>query len=234
MPRKALPRIIRKLWLLTLVSVLPACAPLEPLPPARTAPLPVAVAVEYRHEVQFQAGRADVSAVEAAGLRRFVASIPSDRVRAARVGGPAGSRVGDTYADLSGQRAARVAELLRSFSAAELDVTIQPFGERRAVDPASGGRARPREDRVVVTISGAEPVLPGCPDWSRDPGFDPGNFPLSNLGCANAYNLGLMVADPKDLSQPRSLAAADGTREADSIVRYRSDKVKQLIVDVIP
>jgi hypothetical protein len=56
---------------------------------------------------------------------------------------------------------------------------------------------------------------------------------LSNLGCANAYNLGLMVVDPADLAPRRALAPADGTREAEAVFRYRTDKVKQLEADII-
>ena len=76
-------------------------------------------------------------------------------------------------------------------------------------------------------------VLPGCPDWTRDPGYDPLNLPLSNLGCANAVNLGLMVADPGDLATTLPTSPADGTREAEAIARYRTDKVKQLEADII-
>ena len=76
-------------------------------------------------------------------------------------------------------------------------------------------------------------VLPGCPNWSRDPGFDPLNLPLSNLGCANAVNLGLMVADPGDLLPRRTLAPADATREAEAIVRYRTGKVTAIDADII-
>ena len=75
--------------------------------------------------------------------------------------------------------------------------------------------------------------MPGCPNWTRDPGFDPLNLPLSNLGCANAFNLGLMVADPADLASTLPTSPSDGTREAEAIARYRTDKVKQLEADII-
>ena len=81
-------------------------------------------------------------------------------------------------------------------------------------------------------MSATSVALPGCPDWSRDPGYDPRNEPLSNLGCANAFNLGLMVADPRDLSTGTPTAPADATREAEAVIRYRTDKVKQLDAEV--
>ena len=37
-----------------------------------------------------------------------------------------------------------------------------------------------------------------------------------------------MVADPADLQRGRPLGPADATREAEAIVRYRTDKVKEL------
>jgi pilus assembly protein CpaD len=86
---------------------------------------------------------------------------------------------------------------------------------------------------VEVLVHAREVILPGCPDWSRDPAYDPRNLPLSNLGCANAVNLGLMLADPADLSPTGHLDAADGAREAEAIVRYRSDKVKPLETDAL-
>ena len=55
---------------------------------------------------------------------------------------------------------------------------------------------------------------------------------MSNLGCANAVNLGLMVADPNDLAMGTPTAPADAAREAEAIVRYRTDKVKALDAEV--
>lgn len=42
-----------------------------------------------------------------------------------------------------------------------------------------------------------------------------------------------MVADPADLPAGRPLGPADGTREADAILRYRTDKVRPLDQDVL-
>ena len=96
------------------------------------------------------------------------------------------------------------------------------------------GRGRDAVLHGVVLASPADPanslelevntfavVLPACPDWSRDPAFDGRNLGLSNIGCANATNLGLMVADPGDLRQGRSFGPADGVREAEAVMRYR-------------
>ena len=68
-----------------------------------------------------------------------------------------------------------------------------------------------KDRQLEVLVSATSVALPGCPNWSGDPGYDPRNEPLSNLGCANAFNLGLMVADPQDLSTGN----ADGTGRCD-------------------
>jgi pilus biogenesis lipoprotein CpaD len=48
------------------------------------------------------------------------------------------------------------------------------------------------------------------------------NKESTNLGCANAMNLALMVADPGDLMWGDALTGADGQREAGVIDRYRA------------
>jgi pilus assembly protein CpaD len=88
--------------------------------------------------------------------------------------------------------------------------------------------ARTRNRRVDIAVDGWTVELQGCPDWSRDPAATTLNLPLGNLGCATLSSLGQMVADPADLQRGRPLGPADATREAEAIVRYRTDKVKEL------
>ncbi|HEX6010905.1 MAG TPA: CpaD family pilus assembly lipoprotein [Geminicoccaceae bacterium] len=216
------------------LALLPACAPLGPPPPAFASPQPTVAPVRFTHAVRFPPDRAEPTAAEAAGLRAFVASLPLDRRVAARVvGHRGGGATGTRDADLAARRAERVAELVRGDGLADVEIAVAPVGETAPVDPTWEGAAWTRGGGVSVTAMSLEVILPGCPDWSRDPGFDPRNLPLSNLGCANAYNLGLMVADPADLAPRRELAPADGTREAEAVLRYRTDKVKQLEADII-
>jgi pilus assembly protein CpaD len=85
--------------------------------------------------------------------------------------------------------------------------------------PTSGLRLQ--VDRYVL-------VPPNCPDWRKPATGDYGNTPLSNLGCANTANLGMMLANPRDLIQGQRPGDADGTVAAASIQRYRADKVKAL------
>lgn len=49
------------------------------------------------------------------------------------------------------------------------------------------------------------------------------------LGCATQNNLAMMVAEPKDLIQARSLDGADGVAAVNAVERYQTDRVKDLI-----
>jgi pilus assembly protein CpaD len=51
---------------------------------------------------------------------------------------------------------------------------------------------------------------------------------MSNLGCANATNLYLMVADPRDLVSGRMLGPADGEEAVRAVDNYRSGKLDSL------
>jgi glycosyltransferase involved in cell wall biosynthesis len=78
----------------------------------------------------------------------------------------------------------------------------------------------------------AAPILAGEADWSRQSGTDFANLPHSNFGCATQTNLGLMVAEPRDLVRGRPLAPADGVREAEAIARYRAGDTTELKQEV--
>ncbi|MGE0973135.1 CpaD family pilus assembly lipoprotein (plasmid) [Klebsiella sp. WOUb02] len=52
---------------------------------------------------------------------------------------------------------------------------------------------------------------------------------IGYLGCANQNNLAIMVAEPRDLIQARSLDPADGVVAVNSVESYQRDEVKDLI-----
>jgi pilus assembly protein CpaD len=87
-------------------------------------------------------------------------------------------------------------------------------------------------DAVEVAILRYAVVLPDCSTEVRRP---PGMHSWSDepvgmrqFGCNNERNLGLMIADPRDLTGERETGPSPGYREADSVLRYRTDKVKEL------
>ena len=54
---------------------------------------------------------------------------------------------------------------------------------------------------------------------------------MPNYGCADTANLGMMIADPRDLIQGKDVGLYDGTRHALSVEMYRKDEVKELITE---
>jgi len=80
------------------------------------------------------------------------------------------------------------------------------------------------QDAVLVRVKRIAAVPPGCPDWKPVGVYDPYNRPTSNLGCASAMNLYLMVADPRDLQGPRPTDGGDAVRAAGVITNYEQGK----------
>jgi pilus assembly protein CpaD len=159
---------------------------------------------ETRREVAFAAGSAYLPASELRKLDQWVLSggiRPADRVQIA-AGGPPG---------LAERRAAAIkSELLRyGIVAAALPIDAVPA------------------NRAVVSIGRYAVTLPTCPNWSESLSYEFTNALTSNYGCANATNLGLMVASPGDLVSGRSLIGTDAQPAADAVKRYLEDRVKR-------
>jgi pilus assembly protein CpaD len=86
-------------------------------------------------------------------------------------------------------------------------------------------------DRVAIDIADDTVLVPGCPDWSRPDALGNENAVGSNLGCATATNLSLMLADPRDLVKGRGASVTDGGSAADAVAAWRADKAKDLPSD---
>ena len=84
------------------------------------------------------------------------------------------------------------------------------------------------DHHIELRISKYGVILPPCPDWSSPSGRRYQNDDSSNFGCAQSYNLGLMLEDPRDLIEDQPMSGADGMKEEQAIKRYRTDKVKEL------
>lgn len=158
---------------------------------------------ESQVELAFAPGSARLAAGETARLDRLVASgavRPADRVAVAASGS----------ADLAQRRSAAIAAaLLRYGIVADTRVLA-------AVPP----------NRAILAIGRYAVTLPPCPDWSQPADYDFTNSQPSWYGCADATNLGLMVASPGDLAGGRPLAQADGVVAAGAVNRYLNDRVK--------
>ena len=159
---------------------------------------------ETRREVAFAAGSTYLPASELRKLDQWVLSggiRPADRVQIA-AGGPPG---------LAERRAAAIkSELLRYGIVATA----------LAIDAAPANRA-------VVSIGRYAVTLPTCPNWSQSLSYEFTNALTSNYGCANATNLGLMVASPGDLVSGRPFTGIEAQPAGSAVQRYLTDKVKQ-------
>jgi len=158
---------------------------------------------ESRRELAFAAGSANLSPSELRKIDGWVLSgsiRPADRVAIAAAG----------PSRLAEQRAAAISgELLR------YGIVAMPL----ALDKVPANHA-------IVTVGRFAVTLPNCPNWSQSLSYDFTNAFTSNYGCANATNLGLMVASPGDLVSPRPSTGTNAQVTGNAMQRYLTDRVK--------
>lgn len=208
-------------WRIPLVSAalslgLAGCS-LPTEPPAEIAPEKNRVEVErslYSHTVAFEEGESGISPDARWEFERFLRETGADRsativVTAAR-----------TYpGELSDQRRHAVERLLR-------EKGFRPSPQDELLDP------HPEADAdVLVRVARYHVVLPECPDYSRAIIGGYHNLPSSNFGCADQRNLGLMVANPRDLLRGRDLGPADGERQGRAVRAYRDGEIPVITGD---
>jgi type IV pilus biogenesis protein CpaD/CtpE len=56
--------------------------------------------------------------------------------------------------------------------------------------------------------------------------WNPNESDMAGLGCADAYNMGQMLARPRDAAVGRSPGPADGQVNANAVERYREGRVR--------
>ncbi len=184
---------------------------------------------EYRHAVYFETDRAEIPGGEQDRLLTFLASVDPSASDTLRLEGHADERATDLYnLELASRRAEAVTAFLRQHGFKDLTVTTAAYGEAVPAVAGTGPEVWRQNRRVELVFERYLVTLPACPDWSRESGTDFANLPHSNYGCATQSNLGLMVAEPKDLVRGRTLGPADGVHQAEGIVRYRTGKVVEL------
>jgi type IV pilus biogenesis protein CpaD/CtpE len=67
-----------------------------------------------------------------------------------------------------------------------------------------------------------------CPNYNPATIADPNEAVMPGFGCAFAYNMGQMLARPRDAAVGRPAGPADATVNAAAIARYREGRVKAL------
>jgi pilus assembly protein CpaD len=161
--------------------------------------------VQLIHDMAFAAGSTELTAAEARRLDDFVARQQVGYCDTVAVQVP-----GDDPR-LDARRAAAVVERLARAG----------IGAERSAVPSPG--------MLRVVVGRAVAIPPACPDWRKaDNDGDPSNTPMSNLGCANMRNLGLMIADPSELIAGRPSATGQGEPLAAGVQRYRTGKIPPL------
>jgi len=91
---------------------------------------------------------------------------------------------------------------------------------RKAIRFESVKGTRIREAHLDIAY--ASVVAPHCPDWRTSPVTTYSNTQNANFGCASTVNLGLMVADPRDLERGTGNVTPDAERNSAVIRNYRS------------
>jgi pilus assembly protein CpaD len=101
----------------------------------------------------------------------------------------------------------------------------------------SGGAAAP----IKVSYRTFVARGPECGDWSDNLARDPKNIPYRNLGCATQKNLAAMIANPRDLIEPRGMTPRSSQRrdvimdkyvKGDTTVAKKSDDEKAKVSEI--
>ena len=184
---------------------------------------------QYRHSVYFPTDGDVMAGSEQDRLIAFLRAVEPNDDDTIRVEGHADERASDLYnLDLAARRMTTVRRFLHDNGVERLSLQASSFGERAPVDDGHGERAWRKNRRVDIVLERYLVTPPACPDWSRHTGVDYANKPHTNFGCATETNLGLMIADPRDLVSGRRLGPADGIHQADGIIRYREGEQPEL------
>jgi pilus assembly protein CpaD len=78
--------------------------------------------------------------------------------------------------------------------------------------------------RVDISYIAYNASTQACGDWSENLAFSGDNLTPKNFGCSIQHNIAAMVADPRDLLQPRRFDPADANRAGTVITNYELGK----------
>jgi len=167
---------------------------------------------KQEHIVRFGHGSSQLTPDEAARLAKFLGN-QSDRSDSGAMIA-VGPSTGPSAVTIGRERTLRDALARRGY---------------RAVDIIHTGTDTGGINMATVAVSRHVVTTPRCPDFSKAPEYNYTNSAYSNFGCADAHNLGVMVADPADLARGRATGAGDGPQAVLGVQRYRTGKVTPLL-----
>jgi pilus assembly protein CpaD len=114
------------------------------------------------------------------------------------------------------------------------NAAIGYFGERLASMGVPrdrilvGTRPDAGDGRVEIGYMAYTAHVEACgQNWSKDWADTADNQPPPSFGCATQHNLAAMVADPRDLIEPRQMDASDATRRSTVTGKYEKGDVTQ-------
>lgn len=161
----------------------------------------------FTHAAAFPAGKNELAPGEAQRLDAFLRSAevtPNDPVY---LEAPSNDKAAST----------RISALARDLTRKGYAVGTLPSA-RDAVAPNS----------LLVVVERYTVTPPDCPNWTKSPSGNHENADDSNFGCATLTNLGLMVADPRDLVIGREMGPEAADHAGLAIQRYREGKTAPL------
>jgi type IV pilus biogenesis protein CpaD/CtpE len=112
-------------------------------------------------------------------------------------------------------RAQRVGQVLSDAGARWVSTSVEPA---MAMGP----------NTVVVVRSEYLLGFNNCPNYSPATTANPNEAAMPGFGCSDSYNMGQMLARPRDAAVGRPAGPADATINALAIARYREGKVAAL------
>ena len=111
-------------------------------------------------------------------------------------------------------RAQRVGQSLSEAGARWVSTSVEPA-------MATGPNA-------VVIVRSEYLLGINCPNYNPVTISNPNESLMPGFGCSDAYNMGQMLARPRDAAIGRSPGPADATVNAEAIARYREGRVRAL------
>ena len=177
--------------------------------------------VTMTHKVQFAPGTTNPEMGEDRRLTDFLDTL--EYAYGDQLTIDVGPKRGDAATDqLAAKRLEVVTKMLRERR------IIATVAQRPTVDGALAQNA------VVVTLGRYVVTSPQCPDWSKPEADDYTNTTVSNYGCADATNLGLMVANPAELVRGTPGGGGDADFASRGTQRYRSGEVSKSLKPELP
>ena len=192
---------------------LAACAtPVEQWQPVQAPKTNTVEFVRLNHTVRFAPGATALAPAETRRLMNFVDD-------AEIAGGE------EIYLD------AVPTDRLSQARQASIRRLLSQRGVRAIAMPAVAGAGSERlalGDEVALQVERYVVTPPACPNWSKPTGGDPTNTEASNFGCATTTNLGLMIANPRDLLSGQKPGPADADPALRAVRNYRAGKAVRL------